>query len=422
MDDRDDTAGAGGGPRFSRRIDWRRAENALARAESARRRAGLPILDLTESNPTAAGLLDDASAQAIADALARAPVGRYAPTPRGLPAARRAVADAYARTGVAIDPERLILTASSSESYSHLWKVLCDPGDAVIVPEPSYPLFDYLARLDCVSTTPYRLIHDFTRNGRWDIDLASVDGALAGGPERPAALVVVSPNNPTGSVLREDDLAALDQRAAATGTAIVCDEVFADYVVSATAGDNRSAAGVRCAAARSTEALTFSLGGLSKSCGLPHLKLGWIVVGGPRRLVQAALDRLDLVADTYLSVGTPVQEALPDLLRVGAGVRQAITTRVADNRRALHAAIGRDSPLTLLHSEGGWSAIVRVPAVRDDEQWALALLEKDNVLCHPGYFFDMRGGVFLVLSLLPAPDTFAEAVRRLIARVADSVP
>ena len=232
-------------------------------------------------------------------------------------------------------------------------------------------------------------------------------------PARVAAVVVVSPNHPTGSVLRGDDLRWLDQRCGAAGVAIVSDEVFSDYVTRA--GPDP----VRCVAAHPTDSLSFSLGGLSKSCGLPQLKLGWIAVGGGASVARAALERLDLIADTYLSVGTPVQAALPDLLALGARRRAAIVARITENRRTLARAIGERSPLSLLGSEGGWSAIVRVPAIRNDEEWALALLEDRHVLTQPGYFFDLdpANGAFLVLSLLPPPSTFASGVERLVSYV-----
>ncbi len=402
-------------PRFSSRLEWQRTFNPLAAAESARRKAGDALLDLTESNPTTVNLGNGERGEALAEAFSHAPMATYAPAPRGLAAARRAVADAYAAAGTPIDPDRLVLTASSSESYSFLWKLLCDPGDGVLIPEPGYPLFDHLARLDGVTPLPYRLTHDATATGNWALDLDTIDDALHRAPGPIGALVVVSPNNPTGSLLKAADLAALDGRAAAARMALVADEVFADYV------DTAAAPHVRCVAAQRTEALTFSLGGLSKGCGLPQMKLGWIAVGGPEKAADAALERLEIIADSYLSVGTPVQAALPSLLRLGTTTRSLITARINRNRGRLNAAIALDSPLTLLSSEGGWSAIVRVPAVYTDEEWALTLLEKDDVLVHPGYLFDLRGATFLVLSLLTVPEAFDEGVRRVVARVAHSI-
>jgi aspartate/methionine/tyrosine aminotransferase len=396
---------------FSSRLPWDRPENALAGVERARRESGASVLDLTESNPTRVGLpypIDE-----LAAALADPAVARYTPAPRGLPEARAAVAAACAaELGARVDPERLVLTASSSESYAFLFKLLCDPGDAVLVPEPSYPLFEYLARLEGVTPVPYRLAFD----GDWHIDMASVAEGLAaaGTPgQRPRALVLVSPNNPTGSFLKRAEADAVARACAAAGVAVISDEVFAAY---AFAADPARVTVAAAEPALTDRVLTFSLGGLSKACGLPQLKLGWLAAGGPPALVEAALARLELVADTYLSVGAPVQLAAPRLLALGARVRAAIAARVAGNRAHLAAALPPASPCTLLPSEGGWSAILRVPATQSDEAWAAALLADDGVLVHPGYFFDMRGGAFLVVSLLPAPDVFAAGVARVLAR------
>jgi aspartate/methionine/tyrosine aminotransferase len=398
---------------FSRRLPWDRPENALALLERARRAAGGALLDLTESNPTRVGLPYPVAE--IRDALAAAEVATYAPAPRGLPNARAAVAASYGDLGARVGADRLLLTASSSESYAFLFKTLCDPGDAVLVPEPSYPLFEYLARLEGVTPLSYRLAFD----GVWHIDFASVAARLdetasagARGP-RLRALVLVSPNNPTGSFLKRAEIEPLARAATAGGLAIISDEVFAGY---AFAPDPDRVTVAAAEPALAERVLTFSLGGLSKLCGMPQLKLGWLLAGGPPPLLRAALERLELVADTYLSAGTPVQLAAPRLLAAGAGVRRAIADRIAGNRAQLAAAISRSSPCTLLASEGGWSAIMRVPATRSDEDWAATLLAEDGVLVHPGYFFDMHGGAFLVLSLLPPPETFGSGVARLLAR------
>jgi len=393
---------------FSARLDWNAPENALAARVRERRLRG-DVLDLTESNPTRVGLPtpDDA----LRDALARATAGRYDPAPLGLPAARAAIAADYAAAGAAVDPARVVITASSSESCAFLFKLLCDPGDAVLIPEPSYPLHDYLVRLEGAIPIPYR----FTFDGGWTVDFASLDEALAEARARGArarAVVVVSPNNPTGAFIKRDELARLTAAAARAGLAIVVDEVFAPYPfrpdvprVSPAAVDPAASAAVPI----------FSLGGLSKACGLPHLKLGWIVVGGPD--AQATLAGLELIADSYLSVGTPVQHALPDVFALGAGIRAAIAARIAGNRAMLASALAAAPGCTLLPAEAGWSAIVRVPATRTDEAWAATLVTDAGVLVHPGYLFDLRGGTFLVVSLLPHPAVFEEAIRRLAAHL-----
>jgi alanine-synthesizing transaminase len=385
---------------FSRRLPWATAENALARAEAAARAAGREWLDLTVSNPTQVGL--PYPEQEIAAAFAEAAVSSYQPAPFGLARARAAVVADYARRGVELEVEQVVLTASSSESYALLFKLLGDPGQAVLHPEPSYPLFEYLARLEGLLPRPYRLRFD----GHWPVDIDSLELADA------AAVIVVSPNNPTGSYVSAGDFDRLAGLAAANQQALIVDEVFADFPLSP-APD-----AVTAVAGRPSPALVFSLGGLSKSCGLPHLKLGWIAVTGPGTLVRAALARLELIADTYLSVGTPVQMALPRLLQVGARIRRRISERVRRNRQALLQALATSSPCTLLPAEAGWCAILRVPEVMSDEAWAALLLEQDGVLVMPGYFFDLDIGATLVLSLLVEERVFAEGVARLLARMA----
>jgi alanine-synthesizing transaminase len=394
-------------PAFSSRLPWERPENALATLELYRRARGDEILDLTVSNPTRVGLPD--LGPRVREALAADAGGVYDPVAAGLPAARDAIAAALAAEGAPVPRERLLLTASSSESYAFLFKLLCDPGDTVLVPEPSYPLFEYLARLEGVTPVPYRLAYD----GAWHVDVGSVDEALARAPGRPRALVVVNPNNPTGSFLKRFELPALEARCEAHGLAVIADEVFAPYAFGEDAQRVRALA---AEAAFTERVLTFALGGLSKACGLPQLKLGWMAVAGPRARVSDAVARLELIADTYLSVGGPVQAAAARLLALGREARQAIAARVSTNHARLAAALTAAASCTLLPSEGGWSAIVRVPATRGDEAWAITLLAEDGVLVQPGYFFDLTGGTFLVLSLLAPPEIFAEGVRRLAAR------
>jgi aspartate/methionine/tyrosine aminotransferase len=280
-----------------------------------------------------------------------------------------------------------------------LFKLLGNPGQVVLVPEPSYPLFDYLANLEGLVPRPYRLAFD----GRWHIDFESLDFSNV------AAIVVVSPNNPTGSYLSAEDCDRLTALAAEHGLAIIADEVFADFPL-APATD-----AVVAMAGRPSPALTFSLGGLSKASGLPQMKLGWIAASGPRNLVTPALANLELVADTYLSVSTPVQLALPQLLELGTEIRRAIHERVLRNREALANRIDAHSPCTLLPAEAGWSAILRVPEIMSDEEWALHLVREDGVLVQPGYFFDLRLGATLVVSLLTPPVTFDHGVACVLA-------
>jgi hypothetical protein len=387
---------------FSSRLAWEEQPNALAVAAARARASGRVRFDLTASNPTQVGLAYPEAE--IAAELAEGARGGYAPEPFGLPEARAAVAADYARRGARVTPERVVLTASSSESYALLLKLLCDPGDAVAVPEPSYPLFEPLARLEGVRLRPYRLRFE----GAWHLDFSTLDAAGA------RAVLAVSPNNPTGSYLSRAELARLAATCAAHGAALVVDEVFADYPL-APAAD-----AARVAAAETLPAPCFSLGGLSKSCGMPGLKLGWMAVTGPDALAAAALARLEHISDAYLSVGAPVQRALPRLLALGAGVRARIAARVSANLDRLARAV-EGSAVSLLPVEAGWSAILRLPALKSDEAFALALLEQDGVLVQPGYFYDLDLPASLVASLIAPPDVVADAADRLVRRVSEAL-
>ncbi|MGD9906820.1 MAG: aminotransferase class I/II-fold pyridoxal phosphate-dependent enzyme [Vicinamibacterales bacterium] len=374
--------------------------NRLTAAVAARRAAGRPLADLTESNPTRVGL------PYPHDLLA--PLGDprglgYAPEPFGLRSAREAVAADYARRGVAVSPARIALTASTSDAYAHLFKLLCDPGDRVLVPQPSYPLFEHLTALEAVAAVPYPL----DPHAGWRIDVEAVAAAL---DARSRAVLVVSPNNPTGSRLDRRDLDALAALAAARGVALIGDEVFADYPL--------DDAGAGVSVLQQSEALAFGLGGLSKSVGLPQVKVAWIGASGPDAAVDEALRGLEIVADTFLSVSTPAQLALADLLAAGAPVRRAIQDRLADNLATLRRVVGATSALTLHEPRGGWSAVVQVPATRSEETLAVELVERDGVLVHPGYFFDFPREAFVVVSLLPEPDVFAAGVAGVAARAA----
>jgi aspartate/methionine/tyrosine aminotransferase len=391
--------------RFSRRLAWGAAENALALLLDEKRASGAPLLDLTESNPTRVGLPypDEDLLAALTDPRAL----RYEPTPKGLATARRAIADYYRGRDATheVDTDDLLLTASTSEAYAWLFKLLADPGDAVLVPHPSYPLFDFLAALESVRLAPYPLAYD----GAWYLDLAALQQAIDDEPAA-RAIIVVNPNNPTGSFLKRDERAALAALAAERGLAILADEVFADFAFAPDPARVDSLVDER-------DALCFTLSGISKVLGLPQMKLGWIHVAGPAAERAEARARLELIADTYLSVSAPVQHALPSLLSMRARMHAAIAGRVARNHAALRDAVA-GSACQALHAEGGWCAVLRLPATRSDERWALDLLASDDVLVQPGYFYDFRGEAYLVVSLLPEPAGFDEGLRRIVARVA----
>jgi aspartate/methionine/tyrosine aminotransferase len=385
---------------FSSRLSFDVPANRLSAALAHLRGAHVAFDDLTESNPTKVGLTYPPR---LLDALA-APSGlRYEPQALGTKTARQAIAADLRRRGLPTPADRVVVTASTSDAYSLLFKLLCDPGDEVLVPAPSYPLFEYLAHLDSVAVRPFRLDY----HGEWAIDLDSLRRQAS---PRAKAVVVVNPNNPTGSYVKRQELDALATFCAAHGLALIGDEVFAEYVLDA---DLRRTVSVLA----QRKALTFSLGGLSKSLGLPQLKLGWMAVGGPDELARQAVDRLELIADTYLSVGTPVQEALPSLLNYGAVVRTLIRERVTRNYRALRELAAKHPSVTVLPSEGGWYAVLQVAAMQTEESIVLQLLEQDRVLVHPGYFFDFPREAFLVASLLPQAEVFDRAIARVLARV-----
>jgi aspartate/methionine/tyrosine aminotransferase len=380
---------------FSSRLPARLAPNAVSLAVDARRRAGAPLLDLTETNPTAVGL---SSQPDILSSLADPRAVRYEPAPLGLRAAREAVAGSYRRPGVDIDPGRVVLAASTSEAYAWLFKCLCDPGDEILIPRPSYPLFDLLSTLEGVVARPYRL----DDHGVWSIDRDSVEATLS---RRTRALLVVTPNNPTGSMLRAADRDWLATLCAARDLAIISDEVFADFPLTPRPD--------ACSLVGEARALTFVLGGLSKSAGLPQVKLAWMLADGPAPLVDDALARLEVIADTFLSVSTPVQIAAPRLIAGGGVVRDAIRARVTGNLATLRAGVRAHPAVTLREPEGGWSAVLEVPALGDEDALVLRLIDA-GVLVHPGYFFDFPAEAFLVVSLLPDPGVFAEAIARLL--------
>jgi alanine-synthesizing transaminase len=386
---------------LSKRLSWSFAPNRLSRLREEMRRGGAPVADLTESNPTRADLAYP-EADILRSLSDRASL-LYQPTPAGLLSARQAVAGYYARRKLTLSPDRVLLTASTSEAYSFLFKLLCDPGDAVLVPRPSYPLFDYLAALEGVEALPYPLVYD----GAWRIAREGLRRALS---PRARALLLVNPNNPTGSFLKRDELESLLELCRERRLALIADEVFADYPREEDPERVPSLVEVG-------DTLTFVLSGLSKIAGLPQLKLAWIVVGGTDSERGEAYEGLEHIADNFLSVGTPAQHAAGALLDLAPTIQSAIRERLAANHKALAARMGGSSPCELLRVEGGWYAVLRLPSVLSSELWALELLSKDAVFVHPGYLFDFPTEAYLVLSLLTPPATFQEGVDRLLRRV-----
>lgn len=385
----------------STRLPGNLVPNRLSDAVRERRAAGAGLLDLTASNPTRAGFAYPA---ALLEPLGAAAGLAYEPEPFGMGSARQAVVADFARRGVATSVDRVCLAASTSEAYAWLFKLLCDPGDRVLVPRPSYPLFEHLTALECVEASPYEL----DAHGHWRIDVEALNRQI---DERTKAVLVVSPNNPTGSVIERPELEALAEVAAAHGLVLIGDEVFADYRLDG----NAPAPSVL----QQDLAVAVSLGGLSKSVGLPQVKVAWLAVGGAAAGAARVMAALEIVADTFLSVSTPAQVALPHLLAAGAAVRQAIQERTARNLAALTAAVALAPAVTLHPPAGGWCAVLQVPSAGNEEALVVDLVEHDGVLVHPGYFFDFPREAFVIVSLLVETDVFDAAVARLLARLAE---
>jgi len=383
---------------FASRTAWALAPNRFSVALDRHRTSGREALDLTESNPTRCGFVYDASL------LSRLADGRglaYDPHPKGLRAAREAVCGYYQQRGADVDAEQVILTASTSEGYSFIFRLLCDPGDEVLVPAPSYPLFEFLASIQDVKLVSYPLLYDHG----WQIDLHGLAEALSA---RTRAILVVHPNNPTGSFVKPAEMDLLDALCRERELALVADEVFLDYAHDGAA---------RPSFASPRQALTFTLSGISKICALPQMKLAWIVSGGAPELAREALARLEVIADTYLSVSTPVQLALPELLAQRDEIQRQVKERVAANLAELDRQLAAQKAVRRLEVEGGWYAVLRVPATRSDEDLAIALLDEQSVVVHPGHFYDFPGEGYLVVSLITPAEIFASGIGRVLAEI-----
>jgi alanine-synthesizing transaminase len=388
---------------LSRRVPHDLEPNAWARFLEQCRTADTRLLDLSETNPTRVGL-GGAGPEELA-ALARAEGALYEPDARGSRLAREAVAGDYAERGAVVSPEQIVLTASTSESYAHLFRLLADPGGVFLVPSPSYPLFEPLAALEGVSLRSYRLDYD----GAWHLDRHSIEAAFA---DDVRGVIVVQPNHPTGSCLDADERALLETLCARHGAAIIADEVFGDFPRPGRVAPLPSLVG-------EARVPTFVLSGLSKVCGMPQMKLGWIVVGGPGTARDEALHGLEWIADLFLSVSTPVQVALPTLLAARGAFQRRVRERLAANLAALDGLVARRPELGVLAAQGGWAAVLRVPRLRTEEDWALGLLAR-GVVVHPGHFYDLEGEGYLVLSLIPEPAVFAAGLARIEELAADA--
>lgn len=392
-------------PMFAHRTGWRLAPNRLSLAIEESRQQGRALLDLTGSNPTRCGFNYDT--QEILQALSDPRSLTYEPDAHGLLAARQAVAGYYAEQNIHVDPRQIFLTTSTSEAYSYVFRLLADPGDNILAPSPSYPLFDFLSQLNDLELIPYPLVY----YDDWQIDVGALASRITA---RTRAILVVHPNNPTGSLVRKAELDSLIRCCQEHSLALIADEVFADYSLSA------DQAGKVASHAAVSDILTFTLSGLSKISALPQMKLAWIVVNGPADLLRSALARLELIADTYLSVAAPLAHALPKLLAGRRAIQSQILQRICQNLRWLDQQLPADSLVRRLKTAGGWYVILKLPTIRTDEDWALELLRQDGVLVHPGHFYDFPAEGHLVVSLLPTLENFKHGMEKLIARVGRS--
>ena len=384
---------------FAKRTNWNLAPNRLSEALAAHRAAGKPLLDLTVSNPTESGFEYDGAA--ILDALRNPAALSYEPNPKGLESARRAVAGYYADRGENVSAEDIFLTTSTSEAYSYVFRTLCDPGDELLIPSPSYPLFDFLADIQDVNLVRYPLLYDHG----WQIDFHALEKAIT---PRTRGIIVVNPNNPTGHFVKRAEIMKLNSICSAREMAIIADEVFLDFALE----------GERPASfAANRGAPTFTVSGLSKICGLPQMKAAWLIASGPQEWKRETLARLEVIADTYLSVNAPVQLAIPKFLELRHAFQKQVIERVRRNLGELDRQLATQRSVSRLKVEGGWCAVLRVPATRSGEDLAIDLLSTHGVSVHPGHFYDFPSDGYVVLSLLTPNEIFGEGTKRLLAAV-----
>ena len=381
---------------FADRTNWNLAPNRLSEALARHRAAEKPLIDLTVSNPTECGFAYEG--RTILEALRNPEALKYQPAPRGLVSARQAVCEYYAEHHAAVGVDDIILTTSTSEAYSYVFRLLCDPGDEILIPAPSYPLFDFLADIQDVKLVRYPLLYDHG----WQIDFHALEQAIT---RRTRAVIVVHPNNPTGHFTKSAEIDKLNAICAAQELALIADEVFLDFCLNEKRPSSFAA---------NQDALTFTLSGISKICGLPQMKAAWLVTSGPPELQKEALARLEVIADTYLSMNAPVQLALPAFLAQRRAFQEQLMARVQRNLAELDRQLASQKVCSRLEIEGGWYAVLRVPATRSDEELALCLLNEKGVYVHPGHFYDFPRDGFLVFSLISTGKEFQEGLLRVL--------
>ncbi len=382
---------------FSQRTNWPLSSNLITSTLEKLRQDKAPILDLTESNPTHCGF--HYFNKELLLSLTKKENLEYQPHPQGLLQAREEISRYYEKKGMDVAADRIFLTASTSEAYSHLFRLLANPREEILFPQPSYPLFQFLADINDVQLSQYQLQY----KDEWTIDIESLKNNLNPSTK---AVVLVNPNNPTGSFVKEKELVILNGICKENNLSMISDEVFADFIFKKNS-QTRSLGG-------NGEVLTFTLGGISKALGLPQMKLAWIIVSGPQPLVEAAQARLEIIADTYLSVNTPTQNALADWFSLKGEIQEEIGARLEENLEFLKKELKDFNTAQLFNTEGGWYVILKIPATKTEEEWVLEFLKEYRVFVHPGYFFDFPEEAHVVLSLLPAPQIFKDGVRRIL--------
>ncbi len=389
---------------FSTRTSWSQQLNKLSELHERRIKNGMPVYDLTLSNPTEAGFMPETSG--ILKALSDTRILHYQPDPHGLLSARQAVCDYYGKKGISVEPSDIFLTASTSESYSLLLKLLCNQNDAILVPTPSYPLFEYLAQINNVRLQKYLLQYD----GAWHLDLQSIRSSIDSSTR---AIILLNPHNPTGLFVKQQDLDVISHMIRGHECALIVDEVFLDY--------NFDCNQMPRSTADYSGSPTFTLNGLSKLAGLPQMKIGWVVISGPADVAGEANARFEILNDIFLSANTPAQVALPSLLKSGEDTCGQIRRRVSENYAFLGKLAHPQSPCSLRNCEGGWNAILQLPRTKSDEEWAVELMEKRGIYVHPGYFYDFTEESVIVVSLLQEEEIFQRAAWSIFEHVANSV-
>jgi len=387
---------------FAERTNWNLAANRLSEALARHRAGGKRLFDLTASNPTECGFEYDS--EVILAALRNPAALRYEPNPKGLESARLAVTEYYSALDARVSADDIFLTTSTSEAYSYVFRLLCNPGDELLIPAPSYPLFSFLAEILDVKLVRYLLVYDHG----WQIDFHSLQNAVT---PRTRGVIVVNPNNPTGHFVKPNELHALNDLCSTRSLAIIADEVFLDFGLSGASP---------LTLATNNQALTFVTSGLSKVAGLPQMKIAWLITNGPAALKRQAIEKLEIIADTFLSPNAPVQLATPTFLELRSGFQKQLLARVRQNLKELDRQLDAQRNCSRLQVEGGWYVVLRVPATRSDEELALTLLESRDVYVHPGHFFDFPTDGYLVLSLITGEEQFAEGVRRILELASNS--